>query len=89
MVSISRIFIYVIFFGIPLDNLISRILFISYFFIPLVVWLNYSIVLYEVIILEYYADWWMGWAHCSMGRSLGAIGEWAGNSVPLTNGPHC
>jgi len=71
-----------LYFFIPLGNLISSILFMLYFSYLYVfgdVWLNYSIVSYEVIILEYYADWWMGWAYCSMGRSL----------VQLVNGPHC
>jgi len=43
---------------------------------------------YEVIILEYYADWWMGWAHCSMGCSLVRLVR-TSNSAPLLTGPHC
>jgi len=36
---------------------------------------DYYIVSYEMIILD--TDWWIGWAHCSMGRSL----------APLVNRP--
>jgi len=54
------------------EDLISSILFViilfvifSYLYLFGVVWPNYSIVSYEVIILEYYADWVRTFSVCS------------------------